>query len=173
MNDLFSVKEKVIVVTGGTGVLGSVMAGYLANEGAKVVILGRNMDAGEALVRDIKNKGNVALFLKSDVLNKELLNKNLCDILDTYGRLDALINAAGGNMPGATIAPSDTFFDLSVEDFDKVLQLNLTGTVLPTQVFLKPMVKQGKGKYHQHLFHGGISSDDARGWLCCRKSRYL
>ena len=73
------------------------------------------------------------------------MNKNLCDILDTYGRLDALINAAGGNMPGATIAPSDTFFDLSVEDFDKVLQLNLTGTVLPTQVFLKPMVKQGKG----------------------------
>ena len=71
MNDLFSVKEKVIVVTGGTGVLGSVMAGYLANEGAKVVILGRNMDAGEALVRDIKNKGNVALFLKSDVLNKK------------------------------------------------------------------------------------------------------
>ena len=59
--------------------------------------------------------------------------------------MDALINAAGGNMPGATIAPSDTFFDLSIEDFDKVLQLNLTGTVLPTQIFLEPMVKQGKG----------------------------
>ena len=62
-----------------------------------------------------------------------------------YGRIDTLLNAAGGNMPGATIAPDKNFFDLETEQFQKVLNLNLTGTVIPTQVFLKPMVAQGKG----------------------------
>ena len=67
------------------------------------------------------------------------------DLLAQYGRVDALLNAAGGNMPGATIAPTGTFFDLKPEEFQRVLDLNLTGTVIPTQVFLRPMVEQGKG----------------------------
>ena len=69
------------------------------------------------------------------------MEQNLKDILAAYGRVDALLNAAGGNMPGATIAPTGNFFDLKVDEFQKVLNLNLTGTVLPTQVFLKPKVK--------------------------------
>ena len=69
-----------------------------------------------------------------------------CDyIVEKYGRVDTLLNAAGGNMPGATVGPDQTFFDLAPEQFQTVLNLNLTGTVIPTQIFLKPMVAQGKG----------------------------
>lgn len=145
MGELFSVKEKVVVITGGTGVLGSTIAEYLASQGAKIVILGRNKEAGNNIADKIKKQGNEAIFLQSDVLDKNILTKNHDEILEKYSKIDALINAAGGNMPGATIAPEGTFFDLDIDDFDKVLRLNLTGTVLPTQIFLKPMVKQGKG----------------------------
>ena len=145
MNELFSIREKVIVITGGTGVLGSCIAKYLAAQGALIVVLGRRSDAGKEIISQIKEKDGEAIFLKTDVLNVEILHENMQDILLEYGRVDALINAAGGNMPGATIAPDATFFDLQPEAFRTVLDLNLTGTLLPTQVFLKPMVKQGKG----------------------------
>ena len=85
------------------------------------------------------------MFLVTNVLDAAVLEQNLSDILQVYGRVDALLNAAGGNMPGATIAPTGNFFDLKVEEFQKVLELNLTGTVLPTQIFLKPMVQQHSG----------------------------
>jgi len=145
MNTLFNVKDHVVVITGGTGVLGRAIAKYLAAEGAKVVILGRKAIVGEAIVNDILADGGEALFLTTDVLNKTLLQQNCDDILRRYGRVDALLNAAGGNMPGATIAPDKTFFDLDPAQFQTVLDLNLTGTVIPTQVFLRPMAEQGKG----------------------------
>ncbi|MBE6275550.1 MAG: SDR family NAD(P)-dependent oxidoreductase [Bacteroides sp.] len=145
MKNLFDIKNKVVVITGGTGVLGRAIAAHLAEEGAKVVILGRKAEIGNAIVDEIKNKGGEAMFLTTDVMNREALEENLKDILDAYGRVDALLNAAGGNMPGAIIAPSNTFFDLKVEEYQRVLELNLLGTVLPTQVFLKPMVEQKKG----------------------------
>ena len=145
MNELFSVKDKVVAITGGTGVLGREIGSYLATQGAKVVIMGRKAEIGEAIVNDIKNKGGEAMFLKTDIMNKEVVEQNLKDILAAYGRVDALLNAAGGNMPGATIGPDGTFFDLKPEDFEKVLNLNLTGTVIPTQVFLKAMVEQKQG----------------------------
>lgn len=145
MKNLFDIKGQVVVITGGTGVLGKAIAIHLAEEGAKVVILGRKAEVGNALVNEIKQKGDEAMFLTTDVMNRNALEQNLTDILATYGRVDALLNAAGGNMPGATIAPTGTFFDLKVEEFQKVLELNLLGTVLPTQVFLKPMVNQKKG----------------------------
>ena len=143
--NLFDIKDRVVVITGGTGVLGRAIAAHLAEEGAKVVILGRKVEVGEAQVADIKAKGGEAMFLVTDVMDRAKLEQNLEDILAVYGRVDALLNAAGGNMPGATISPDGTFFDLKTEDFQQVLNLNLTGTVLPTQVFLKPMVEQGKG----------------------------
>ena len=141
MKNLFDIKDKVVVITGGTGVLGKAIAFHLAEEGAKVVVLGRKAETGDAIAREIKANGGEAMFLTTDVTNRELLEQNLADILKTYGRIDALLNAAGGNMPGATIAPTGTFFDLKIEEFQRVLELNLTGTVLPTQVFLKPMVE--------------------------------
>jgi len=135
----------VIVITGGTGVLGSCIAKFLAAQGALIVVLGRRSDTGNEIVSKIREEDGEAIFLKTDVLNTENLQENLQDILLEYGRVDGLINAAGGNLPGATIAPEATFFDLQPEAFKTVLDLNLTGTLLPTQVFLKPMVKQGKG----------------------------
>ncbi len=145
MTNLFDIKDNVTVITGGTGVLGRTIAKYLAEQGAKVVILGRNAEVGNAIVADIVAAGGVAEFMKTDVMNQEVVQQNCDDILAKYGRIDTLLNAAGGNMPGAVIAPDKNIFDLKVEDFQRVLDLNLTGTVIPTQIFLQPMVRQGKG----------------------------
>ena len=145
MANLFSVKDKVIILTGGCGILGSVMAKHLAKEGARVVILDLNEEGGMLLAEDIKRHHGEAMFLKTDVLNKETLLQNKQAVLDMYGRIDVLINLAGGNMAGATISPDQTFFDLDVEAFRKVVDLNLFGTVLPTMVFAEVMVAQGKG----------------------------
>lgn len=145
MNELFSVKDKVVVITGGTGVLGSCIGEYLAAQGAKVVLMGRRKDEGDRIVAAIREKGGEAMFLVTDVLDKDVVERNCADILAAYGRVDALLNAAGGNMPGATIPPTGTFFDVEVEQFQKVLDINLTGTVIPTQVFLRPMVEAGRG----------------------------
>jgi len=145
MNELFSVAGKVVVITGGTGVLGSCIGKYLASEGAKVVLLGRRKDEGDKIVSEIEAAGGEAVFLVSDVMNPEIVQANCDEVMARYGRVDALLNAAGGNMPGATIAPSGTIFDIHVEDFERVLNVNLTGTVIPTQIFLKPMVEAGQG----------------------------
>lgn len=134
-----------MVITGGTGILGSVIASYLAGEGASVVILGRRREAGEELVNEIRRKGGEALFLETDVMDADRLTQNRDEILARYGRIDVLLNAAGGNMTGANIPPEKTFFDLDMNQFDQVVRLNLTGSVLPTQIFLQPMVQQKKG----------------------------
>ncbi len=145
MNELFSVKDKVVVITGGTGVLGACIGEYLAEQGAKVVIMGRRKEEGEAIVKKITDKGGEACFMATNVMDAAVVEQNCTDILARYGRVDALLNAAGGNMPGATIAPTGNFFDLKVDEFQKAVNLNLTGTVIPTQVFLRPMVEAGKG----------------------------
>lgn len=145
MNNLFDIKGNVTVITGGTGVLGRAIAKYLALNGAKVIILGRKEDVGNQIAADIRAEGGECEFMKTDVLNAETVRKNCEDILAKYGRVDTLLNAAGGNMPGATIPPDKTIFDLQPDQFQTVLNLNLTGTVIPTQIFLEPMVKQGKG----------------------------
>ena len=145
MENLFDIKDNVTVITGGTGVLGRAIAKYLALNGAKVVILGRKEEIGQEIVADIKVAGGQCEFLKTDVMNQEVVQQNCDYIVEKYGRIDTLLNAAGGNMKGATIAPDQNFFDLEASQFQTVLNLNLTGTVIPTQVFLKPMVAQGKG----------------------------
>ena len=145
MNELFNIKGYVVVITGGTGVLGRAIAKYLAVNGAKVIILGRKEEVGQEIVAEIKAAGGQCEFLKTDVMNQEVVQQNCDYIVEKYVRIDTLLNAAGGNMKGATIAPDQNFFDLEAKQFQTVLDLNLTGTVIPTQVFLKPMVAQGKG----------------------------
>jgi NAD(P)-dependent dehydrogenase (short-subunit alcohol dehydrogenase family) len=145
MKNLFEIKNRVVVITGGTGVLGSCMVEYLAEQGAKVVVLARNKENGDKLVTGIKVKGFEALFLQSDVNDKAILEQNAQDIVAKYGRIDVLINAAGGNMPGATIGPDKTIFDLDVDAFKTVVDLNLFGTVIPTMVFAKVMTEQKQG----------------------------
>ena len=145
MQNLFDIKDYVVVITGGTGILGRCIAKYLALEGAKVIILGRKEEVGRKIADDIVAAGGQCEFMKTDVMNQAVVEKNCSDILAKYGKVDTLLNAAGGNMPGATIGPEGNFFNLKAEEFQTVLNLNLTGAVIPTQVFLKPMVKQGKG----------------------------
>lgn len=142
---LFSVENKVAVITGGTGVLGSVMAKGMADAGAHVMIIGRRVDAGEKVVREIQKAGGKATFFQADVLNKEELQKVKTQILSTAGTIDILINGAGGNMPGATIPPDKTFFDLDTKAFQQVVDLNLLGTVLPSQIFGEVMATNKKG----------------------------
>ncbi len=142
---LFDIKGRVVVITGGYGVLGAEMARYLAGEGCKVVILGRDKSKGQSLADSIVKNGGDALFLVSDVNDKALLEKNRDEIVAHYGKIDVLINGAGGNMPGATIAPDKTIFDLDMDAFKKVVDLNLFGTVLPTMVFARTMVDGGAG----------------------------
>ncbi len=145
MKNLFEIKNRVVVITGGTGVLGSCMVEYLAEQGAKVAVLARNKENGEKLVNGIKAKGFEAFFLQSDVNDKVILEQNAQDIVAKYGRIDVLINAAGGNMAGATIGPDKTIFDLDVDAFKTVVDLNLFGTVIPTMVFAKVMTEQKQG----------------------------
>lgn len=142
---LFDINGKVIIITGGYGVLGRSISKYLANEGAKVVILGRNEAKGNALADEIVAEGNIAAFLKSDVMDEQSLIECRQTIVQKYGKIDILINAAGGNMPGATIPPDKNIFDLNINDFKTVIDLNLFGTVLPTSVFAEAMVKNGSG----------------------------
>ena len=101
LGSLFNIKDNVVVITGGTGVLGRAIAKYLAAEGAKVVILGRKQEVGEAVVNEILKAGGEAMFLVTNVLDQAVVQKNCDDILARYGRIDALLNAAGGNMPGS------------------------------------------------------------------------
>ena len=107
--------------------------------------MGRKAEVGEGIAAEIRETGGDAMFVAADVMSKEATTAAPDAILTRYGKIDALLNAAGGNMKGATITPDQTFFDLQAEEFQKVLNLNLTGTVIPTQVFLEPMVRQGKG----------------------------
>ena len=147
MKSLFDIDGHVVVITGGTGVLGGEIAGYLAMNGARVVIMGRREEAGRKIERQVAETGATGSveFVKTDVMNRDVLEDNLDYILSHYGRVDALLNAAGGNMPGAVIPPDKTFFDLDTDQFQQVVSLNLAGTVIPTQVFLKPMAAQGSG----------------------------
>ena len=145
MKNLFSVKDKVVVITGAAGILGTAMVRHFAEEGAKVVVLDRNEAAGNRLVDEMNAKGQTALYLYSDVLDKPTLESNYQAIMDRFGQIDVLINAAGGNMAGATIAPDKTIFDLDLEAVRKVVDLNLFGTILPTMVFARAMVERKEG----------------------------
>jgi NAD(P)-dependent dehydrogenase (short-subunit alcohol dehydrogenase family) len=142
---LFSVRHKTAVITGGTGVLGGAMANGLADAEANVVILGRKKEVGEKLANSIKARGGKALFVQADVLNAAELVAANDKILAEFGAIDILINAAGGNLPGAIITPDQNFFDLNLSEFEKVVDLNLTGTVLPTKIFCADMAKRKNG----------------------------
>lgn len=145
MYDFFNIRGKVIAITGGTGVLGTSMVEYLAAHGALVAVMARNLEKGTQLIRKVKDAGGEAIFLQTDVTDEVVLKQNAREIAEKYGTIDVLINGAGGNMPGATIGPSNNIFDLKMDDFRKVVDLNLMGTVMPSVVFAEYMVKAKKG----------------------------
>ena len=145
--NLFDLTDRVVVMTGACGVLGRSIVKYFAAQGAKVVLLSRERSAelAETLVDEIKADGGEACYFPTDVLDRASLEKNYDQIMEKYGRIDVLLNAAGGNMPAATVPPDKTIFDLDIDAVRKVTELNLFGTILPTTVFAKAMVQQGKG----------------------------
>lgn len=145
MNQEFDLKGKIAIITGGGGVLGGAMAQTLAKNGAIVGVLGRSANKLNAIVDKIQNEGGQAFALQSDVLNQEDLEKVKQFVLEKYNRLDILINAAGGNMPGATITPEQDFFNANTDDLQKVMDLNIMGTLLPSKVFSELFAKQKNG----------------------------
>lgn len=144
IENLYGLEGKVAVITGG-GVLGSAMANALANSGVKVAILDLNKEKAETVANQIKNEGCEALGLGANVLEESQLEAAKEAIITKWNKVDILINGAGGNMPGATIGPDQTVFELSIPDLRKVMDLNLLGSIIPTQVFGKVMANQKKG----------------------------
>lgn len=142
---LFDLSGKTAVITGGTGVLGSAMAIGLAQAGAQVVVLGRKKESGDILLKKIEAIGKQAMFVQADVLEAVQLAEAKEKILKAHKTIDILVNAAGGNLPGAVIMPEQNFFDLQIDQFQKVVDLNLLGTVLPTKIFCDVMARQKKG----------------------------
>ncbi len=142
---MFDIKDKVFVFTGVTGTLGSIQAESLVRAGAKLALLGRNQALLDELVQKLRVHHPDVEAYQVDVLDKSNLETVAKEIMNRFGAIDALINAVGGNLSGATIPDDKTIFDLSEEAFDTVLRLNLKGTVLPSMVFGKEMSKKGKG----------------------------
>ena len=142
---LFNIENKVAILTGGGGILAGEMAKGFLEAGAKVVLLDINEENLKQKVEILTKKHKKVLGLKCDVLNEENIRRVNEEILDKYNRIDILINAAGGNMTGATIGVGQNFFDLEIEHFQRVTDLNLNGTVLPTLIFGRSMVDQNYG----------------------------
>lgn len=148
---------KVAVVTGGAGVLCREFCKAFALCGAKVAVLNRTLSKAEAVVEEIKALGGEAIAVQVDVTDKESVEKAHQAVLDAYGKCDILLNGAGGNNPSATAddeffsmdtmldPEKKSFFDLPSEAFSNVFSLNIMGTLIPTQAFVKDMVEDGKG----------------------------
>ena len=143
----FDISGRVAVMTGACGVLGQTIVKYFAAQGCKVVLLDleRAAQKGWEISKEIESEGGEAIFLPTDVLDENVLEANLEAILDRYGRVDILLNAAGGNMDKANVRPDQSMADLDIEAMKKVCELNIFGTVIPTKVFSKPMIETRKG----------------------------
>ncbi len=145
LHPLFSLENKIAIITGGTGVLGGAMAHGLAMAGATVGILGRRAEVAAQTAADIVAAGGRAFALPADVLDKASLLAAREKVLAEYGWVDILLNAAGGNVPGAIVFGDLTFFKMTQEAYEQAIALNLTGTLLPSQVFGESMAEQGRG----------------------------
>lgn len=141
---MFEVTNKVIVITGGTGVLGGSIAKSLVNAGARVVILGRHPGKINSTIESLENKGNLIGF-DCDVLDKARLHAVRDQIIKKWGSIHVLINVAGGNMPEANVNDDQTVFDIDTVDHKKVIDLNLDGTIIPSLVFGKAIAEGGDG----------------------------
>lgn len=145
MNENFSIAGKTAVITGGSGVLGSNIAEGFLRAGAKVIIIGAHQERVNAAVERLKATGSEIKGVVCNVLSIESLEAVKEEVLAQWGRVDILVNAAGGNIPGGTLTADQNIFDMKVEDLDKVVDLNLNGTVYPCLVFGKIMAQQKSG----------------------------
>jgi NAD(P)-dependent dehydrogenase (short-subunit alcohol dehydrogenase family) len=136
---------RTLVLTGGTGVLGSEMARALSGCNANVVLVGRNAAKAEQLIESLPQAGGRHLTIQADVLDRRALEAAAKSVISEYGRVDGLINGAGGNDPKATTNADSRFFDIPADAFQHVLTLNMLGTVIPTQAFGRCMAEQKEG----------------------------
>jgi len=142
---LFNINNQVVLITGGGGILGGEMASYLLENGATVIILDYKEEIVDDAITRLKKKSEKVAGFVCNVLDENSLQLVSDKIIEQFGKIDILINAAGGNMPGATIGENKTIFDVSIDDFKKVVDLNLFGSILPALVFGKEMVKNKNG----------------------------
>ena len=145
LESLFGLSGKVAVVTGGGGVLCGAMSQALGRVGVKVAVLDLIPEAAQKVADEIVAAGGEAMSVQCDVLNRETIEAAARQVLGAYGRIDILINGAGGNKKQATTSPDLSFFDLPTDAVQWVFNLNFIGTLLPSQVFGKIMAEQGEG----------------------------
>lgn len=146
MNASFSIENKIYVLSGGTGTLGGSIAAYLVANGAKVLLLGRSQDKLDDKCRELNTVRPESTYsFVVDVMDEKELTELRDQIVSRFGKLDGLINLAGGNIPGATLKPGQTIYDIEIGDTQKVVDINLMGTVIPTIVLSKIMADQGHG----------------------------
>ncbi|NVM62098.1 NAD(P)-dependent dehydrogenase (short-subunit alcohol dehydrogenase family) [Mucilaginibacter sp. SG538B] len=145
MENQFSLAGKVIVVTGGTGILGKAFIDGIVEAGGAVGILGRNAQVAEERANAINAAGGKAIALVADVMNEAELVAAKDKLLAAFGRIDGLVNGAGGNMPEGVLQPDEDIFKMNIDGMKKVMELNLWGTLIPTQVFGEAIAKTGKG----------------------------
>lgn len=142
---LFGLQDKIAVVTGGGGILCGAMSKGLAKAGAKVMVLDLLEAAAQKVAEEIRKDGGQAFAFQADALDKKSLERVCEEVVKNFGRVDILINGAGGNKPQATTSPDLSFFDLPQDAFRWVFDLNFTCTLLASQVFGKVMAKQKDG----------------------------
>lgn len=140
----FNLEGKVIVITGATGVLGEAFVNGVAEMGGRVALLGRNESIGNERAEQLLKQGKEAIFIKTDVLQKKELQSAKEKILEKWGRIDGLVNAAGGNVPEAVIQPGSDIFNIDIDGLKKAFDLNLFGTLLPVAVFGDALQSSGK-----------------------------
>lgn len=145
LNELFSLQGKVIVVTGGTGILGGAFIKGIAAAGGTVVIMGRNKDVAEQRAGEIISSGGKAMAAVADVLEEADLVRARDLILEKFGTIDGLVNGAGGNLPEAVVQNDADLFAMNMDGMKKAMALNVWGTIIPTQVFGAVMAKNGGG----------------------------
>jgi NAD(P)-dependent dehydrogenase (short-subunit alcohol dehydrogenase family) len=145
MTEQFSLKGKVIIVTGGTGILGNSFVNAIVEAGGAVGILGRNEKVANERAEAINKNGGNALALVADVMDEEQLVAAKEKALAHFGKIDGLVNGAGGNSPDGVLMPGEDIFSMNLQGMKKVMDINLWGTVIPTQIFGEAIAKSGKG----------------------------
>jgi NAD(P)-dependent dehydrogenase (short-subunit alcohol dehydrogenase family) len=145
MEQSFSLAGKVIVVTGGTGILGNSFINAIVEAGGAVGILGRNAEIANERAAAINKNGGRAIALIADVMDEEQLIATKDKIIGAFGKIDGLVNAAGGNMPDGVLQPEESVFKMKMDGMKKVLDLNLWGTLIPTQIFGAAIAETGRG----------------------------
>ncbi|MGO1521767.1 MAG: SDR family oxidoreductase [Sphingobacterium sp.] len=143
--DKFSLKEKVVIVTGGTGILGKSFVKALAEAGAKICIIGRNQAKIDERLAMIDGIATEAMGVVADVMDENSVKEAKAEVLKRFGTIDGLVNAVGGNIPGATIGENESIFDNKIQDTIKAIELNLYGTIIPTMIFGEVIASKGAG----------------------------